>query len=138
EELENLLAGRAGPGPDEVTVDAGANLFADGHAGQQPPANVAVGDRADDPPRMVLREQDSAHVCVQPPKRFLDRLGLGDGEMALVLQFPRPKPDRRPCGEAAPFKKAHIFCLLDTAGGQIMQVPMEWLTASTLAAKGRR
>src|SRR6185312_10106907 len=94
EELENLLAGRAGPGPDEVTVDAGANLFADGHAGQQPPANVAVGDRADDPPRMVLREQDSAHVRVQPPKRFLDRLGLGDGEMVLVLQFSGPKPDR--------------------------------------------
>ena len=80
EQLEDLLAGAAGGGPDELAVDADRHRFANGGSGEQLSSDVAVGDRSDYLSLGVVRKQDSEHVGVETPKGFLDRLGLGVDE----------------------------------------------------------
>ena len=87
EQLENLLAGRAGARPHKVAVDAACHLVLDRYPYQQPAADVAVGDGADHAPRSVTRKQDFEHVGIEPLERLLDRVALGDSEVALVWQF---------------------------------------------------
>jgi hypothetical protein len=80
EQLQDLLARSVGTRPYEVAIDVGCDLVLDRDARQQPPADIAVGDRADDAPADTQREQDAEPFGVEALKGFLNRLGLGDGD----------------------------------------------------------
>ena len=96
EQFQDLLAGPAGRRPDEITVNAGRDLFADGAAVEQLSADIAVGDRSDHAPAGILGKQDAEHVDVEPPKCFLDRFGLSNGKERAIQQFSGPKGSVRP------------------------------------------
>ena len=91
EQLEDLLARPAGARPDKIAVDAGSHLLAKGGPAEQLSPDIAVGDRPDHAPGIILGKQDAEHVGVEPPKRFLDRFGLSDSKRAVVWQRLGPR-----------------------------------------------
>lgn len=87
EQLQDLFARAAGPGPHKIAIDAGRDLLADGNPVEQLPPDVAVGYRPDHAPASILRKQNAKPVGVETPKRLLDRFGLNDGNESPVQQL---------------------------------------------------
>ncbi|MGY4440471.1 hypothetical protein ACVW04_003253 [Bradyrhizobium sp. LM2.3] len=136
EQFENSFPWSAGVCPDEVAVDAGCHLVVDRDACEHPPADVAIRHRADDSSVRILRKEDAEHVGVEAPEGFLNRLCLGNGDVALVCQGLGPKSggNSSPYPRVASHSKRPRSGLLDTAGGRMMQVSSERPDRGAVAA----